>query len=199
MPWWSFVFLILGFSRVGVAAPLETGDILLMSVPCYVCSLIEIEEGVPYSHSAVVFRDGARIEVLEAWGEVKRTPLEEFLSRRKKRTPVAVIRARDGSQLSARSREVLQVFSNEFQGQGFDDRFLWDNRDERGELFYCSEFVAKFLNRFVARPFLPKPMHYQKHRDDWSRYFRGNPPDQLPGISPGDFLNHVDWIQVGEL
>ncbi len=199
MRWLLLFFGLLGFAPLGHAATLETGDVLLMSVPCYVCSLIEIEEGVPYSHSAVVFRDGPRVDVLESWGEVKRTPIEEFLRRRRPQTRVAVLRARDGSALAIRSNEVWQLFEREFQGKGFDDVFLWNNRDERGELFYCSEFVAKFLNRFIVRPFLPKPMHYQKHREDWSRYFRGVPPDGKPGIAPGDFLSHPDWVQVGDI
>ncbi|RYZ65920.1 MAG: hypothetical protein EOP09_13510 [Proteobacteria bacterium] len=178
---------------------LETGDVLLMSIPCYVCSLIELEEGTPYSHSAVVVREQSSWSVYEAWGVVKKTPLAEFLSRRRKNTAVAVLRPVFSNDPSSSAR-MMQLFEQKFKGLGFDESYQWDNRDSAGrETYYCSEFVAKFLNPFLLSPIEPKPMHYLKYRAEWTRYFEGSPPDGKPGLSPGDLLRATQMNRLGDL
>jgi hypothetical protein len=85
-------------------------------------------------------------------------------------------------------RKMRKIFVRDYEGLGFDAKFSWSNRDLKGrELLYCSEFVAKFLNRFLRRDFLPRPMTFDRNPDYWMRYFGGNPPAGELGNSPGDF------------
>lgn len=183
------------------ARDLKTGDVLLQSVPCYICSLIELEEGAPYSHAGVVDKQGETIFVLQAWQRVQALSLSDSLSQRKPHSRTLVLRAIDssGRELTINSKQVDQEFYRNFNGLTYDEEFLWDNRDSKGEKLYCSEFVAKFMNRFLPTPILTKPMHFNQFRSDWISYFKGNPPDGKPGISTADFYFSPLFIKVGEI
>lgn len=197
------VILIFTFFTSGTAhsksvrwSELKTGDLLLQSVPCYLCALIEKEEHSHYSHVGIVLKNGSSIEILQAWQQVKKSPLPEFLQLRKKETKTLVLRAVNKTKFSRASMETL--FREQFEGLHYDESFLWANGDEIGEKFYCSEFVAKFMNRFLPTPLEPKAMHFNTHRDLWIQYFKGIPPDGEPGISPGDIERSQLFRMVGE-
>ena len=183
------------------ALTLQAGDILLQSNDCYLCALIEAEEHTPYSHMGVVVSNLDQWNVLEAWGNVRRTSLAEFLGRKRAGTQTLVLRADDVGKLSATmgSATLLTRFQTFFEGKNYDPDFLWNNSDELGEKYYCSEFVAKFLRPFLIHPISTKAMHYEVNRDAWIKYFRGTPPDGLPGLSPGDFERSPLFQKAGFL
>lgn len=91
----------------------------------------------------------------------------------------------------------LEKFYSGFHLLAYDAEFLWTNEDSNGEKLYCSEFAAKFLNSFLPVKIQPKPMHFEKNREFWIQYFKGNPPDGQPGISPGDFERSPLFRKVG--
>jgi len=196
----ALFIMLLGVPQAGFAFSLKSGDILLQSTPCYLCSLIEAEEHSPYSHLGVVVVGPSGVSVLEAWQNVEQVSLGDFLKTRKSGSRTLVLRpfAFESSPLPE-ARDLLAVFEQDFAGKHYDEDFLWNNSDELGEKYYCSEFAAKLLDRFLPSSIPTKPMHFQIHRNEWIQYFRGNPPDGLPGVSPGDFersplFDHVGWI-----
>ncbi len=188
-------------SRFIGKADLKTGDVILVTLPCQICSVIEAEEKAPFSHMGLVARDQGEVFVLDAYDRVRRSPLHTFLDMTKKGSLPLVVRAKgaNGSAFEFQSKEFLERFSSRYEGLSYDSEFLWDNRDERGEKYYCSEFVAKFLNTYLPVTIQPKPMHYQVERDLWIKYFKGTPPDGKPGISPADFSRSPLFQKVGTL
>ena len=180
---------------------LKSGDVILQSSPCFVCQLIEEEEHSAYSHMGVVVQQpSGEPQVLEAWGYVQNTPLSLFLSKRKRGSQSLVIRPLEEFKLDQiPASTFMNRFLNQFAGKNYDPYFLWNNHDENGEVYYCSELVAKFLNPFLGKRLLPKAMHYEKNREAWMHYFNGMPPDGMPGLSPGDFERSPLFKKIGLL
>lgn len=189
-----FIFNILAATST-FAFPLKAGDILLQSNACYLCSMIEAEEHSPYSHLGVLVNEHGTYQVLEAWGKVRKTSLNEFLQRRRLDSKVLVLRSKIMSRIP--SATMLNHFELMFQGKSYDSNFLWSNFDANGEKYYCSEFVAKFMNEFLIDKIGTKPMHFDVNREFWIKYFHGNPPDGTPGLSPGDFERSPMFQHVG--
>ena len=190
------------YANEGLSArDLKSGDVLLQSIPCHVCALIETEEGSNYSHIGVVLRKNKQTLVLQAWNQVLALPLSRSLQFRKSGTQTLVLRPIDkiGSEVKLNSRVLSLIFNKYFNGLSYDEAFLWNNRDGFGEKLYCSEFVAKFLNYFLPEKISPKSMHFTHRRDEWIQYFRGAPPDGQEGISPGDFARSPLFKQLGYL
>ena len=180
---------------------LRSGDVILISLPCRICKVIEAEEGAPFSHMGIVLRYNQQISVLDAYHDVREQPLQEFLKLRDPATEPVILRAKTnpGNALSNSSFQMLIRFKLKFRGHSYDSEFLWDNQDEKGEKLYCSEFAAKFLNAYLPIPIEPKPMHFRVSRDDWIRFFKGPPPDGKPGISPADFYRSPLFRNLGAL
>ncbi len=177
-------------------ADLRSGDLLLESLPCQLCSLIEVEEGAPYSHGAVILRENSQIYALQALRMVEKIPLQAFLNLRRPGTSTGVFRP-IGLPIPD---SILRVqFQQHFEGLSYDEEFLWNNYDSKGEKLYCSEFIVKLLNPFLDLPIKTKPMHYTHSRADWINYFKGNPPDGLPGVSPGDLSRSPSFRAIGTL
>lgn len=178
------------------AAQLQTGDLILVSLPCAVCALIEAEESSRYSHIGIAVQQEHEWKVLESWSTVKATPLEEFLGRRRKGSPIGIFRHRT----QAFSNDQLwQVFKARYEGLPYDANFLWNNHDQKKEKLYCSEFVLKFLKNFNIELPEPKPMHFSYRRDLWERYFRGPAPEGELGVSPQDFVISSTYLQIDSI
>jgi hypothetical protein len=180
------------------ALKLKAGDIILQSNPCYLCSLIEAEEKSTYSHMGILVLFQGTWSVLESWEKVKITSLEEFIARRRKETHSLIIRASQPQQ-PLESNNLLMRYTEKFLGLSYDPAFLWTNSDPIGEKLYCSEFVLKFIQPYLAIQMKTKPMHFDINRDYWIRYFHGTPPDGQPGISPGDFERSPLFRHIGYL
>jgi hypothetical protein len=180
---------------------LRTGDVLLVSLPCHICSIIEAEEGAPFSHLGLVLVENNQIRIADAYHKVASAPLSEFLKLIKPGTHPVVVRPLNarGGFLKLDSSELVHRFHGSFEGLSYDSEFLWNNHDTHGEKLYCSEFVAKFLNAYLPNPVEPKPMHFNFERGEWMKYFKGNPPDGKPGISPADFSRSRAFQNLGIL
>ena len=180
---------------------LRSGDVILISLPCRICKVIEAEEGAPFSHMGVILRYNQQISVLDAYEEVREIPLREFLKLREDGSHPVILRAKAsrGTRISDSTYRMLLRFKTKYRGKSYDSEFLWDNRDENGEKLYCSEFAAKFLNAYLPTPIEPKPMHFRVSREDWIRFFKGPPPDGKPGISPADFFRSSLFKNLGTL
>jgi hypothetical protein len=180
---------------------LKSGDVVLISLPCHLCKIIEAEEGAPFSHMGVVLRYNHQISILDAYHEVRELPILEFLNLRAPKSEPVILRAKAGKnqRLEDLSYDLLMRFKLRFRGHTYDSEFLWDNQDEKGEKLYCSEFIAKFLNPYLSAPIEPKSMHFRVSRDEWIRYFKGHPPDGKPGISPADFYRSPLFRNLGTL
>lgn len=204
--------LLIGSDSLAIrVSELKTGDLILQSLPCSLCRLIEEEEKSPYSHVGMVGfeksgeKNTETVTIWEAWGTVKATPFADFISRKRKGTEAKVLRPKHFLALSAEQSEKLnqelsEIYFNQFHGLTYDAAFLWDNVSEDGkDTLYCSELVVKLLNKFLPNPFPTKPMHYNSNREAWIRYFKGTPPDNLPGVSPGDLDRSDLFVDLGTL
>lgn len=211
-----FALLILAISGLNFKAQgqeiipedLRTGDVILAHLNCFVCRAIEIEENSKYSHSGLVLKltDNAP-DVLESIHGVDRVSLKTFRDRvNEEETPILVLRPENFFETNSaevsvqRARRWLKTFQEEYLGARFDSDYRWDNREELGaELYYCSEFIVKFLNRTEGLNLTPKAMHFDKLHDFWNQYFRGNIPYGEKGWSPEDFVRSPDFRVLGTL
>ncbi len=182
---------------------LRPGDIILLSLNCSICPLIENETDSPYSHSGIVVqKDMGAVVVAQALGRgVQHVTLDQFLAGLRSGGVAHIYRARALDQLYHENPQGFHKFEDElwhnyttqFMGSSFDPFFLWDNRDAQGkEKFYCSEFVAKLLNRSLERNHQIKPvaMDFSRNLSTWQRLFHGVVPQGKPGLAPADFTRN---------
>src|SRR5690606_21446587 len=96
--------------------------------------------------------------------------------------------------------EFYQFYHRMFHGLKYDHDFLWNNLDEEGyEKLYCSELITKLLRGFLGIEVGTRRMKFDRNRDQWIRYFHGNPPDGKIGNSPAVFEQSRLFYEVGEL
>lgn len=185
----NILFLLI-FSSSARAFDLLPGDIILIELRCYSCSMIADETGSRFSHSAVVLGnyEGEPI-VAQALGPVHAIKLSNFLGQRQPNTTAHVMRPLE--RLDA--NELVEEFSVNWLGRPFDKGYTWDD-----EKLYCSEFVAKFLEVFLGPVFPPRPLDFSRNWDFWNRVM-DHVPQGEPGNSPGDFEHNENLVQVGEL
>ncbi len=194
------VFSSFAFSSDLNLRDLKSGDVLLLSFNCMECRYIESETGGPYSHSGVVSIHDRNVFVMQALGNVNEVPLSKFLKPKTPESKVRVMRAKNLNE--NRLLNFQKIFNEKYNGKPFDSEFLWDNLDLKGnEKFYCSEFVAKFLNEFLDnQSILPYPLSYNKHPEYWRRMFKGQLPNGVPGNSPvGIFNDGENFEDLGDL
>lgn len=174
---------------------LKNGDILLQPLHCWACSLIEAQEKTEYSHVGIFLKIKNISYVIEAFGEVKIIPLDQFLAKTEKNKRVEVLRFQ---KIRFANEDLIQE-AKKFVGLPYDSAFLWDNLDELGrEKIYCSELVFKLFDKYYEK--LPlKRMSFDVNREHWIRYFRGNPPDAMWGNSPADFEKSNLFDSLGYL
>jgi hypothetical protein len=190
------IFLLFIISNFGFAEELQSGDVILISFNCYECRVIESETNSTFSHSGVVIRGkDDSLYVLQSLGSVISVPLGQFLKNKRPLSKISVYRPRLFSNFTSieylkLTQEMLEVFDRDFLGLKFDSNYLWDNLDENGnELLYCSEFVAKFLDKFLNIPTVPYPLSFNKNYEYWYKYFNGKIPEGVLGNSPNSFTN----------
>ncbi len=185
------------------AFELKVGDVLLQPLDCWSCSLIEAQEESIYSHVGVVVTTTPIIQVAEALGKVKILSLEDFSARTQKGQRLLVKRFKDQDinyLLETNQKDFLEYFKKRFYNLSYDHDFRWDNFDDDGlEKLYCSEMVSKLFLGFLGIEIPVKRMKFDVNREGWVRYFRGTPPDDEWGNSPGDFNKSELFYQVGEI
>lgn len=208
-----FVFSLNLFAQGGTdqkILEIRTGDVILISLNCSICPLIENETNSPFSHSALVLKkDDASIYVAQALGpKVHFIPLAKFLNMVRPGGEAKLYRSRELNAMYLRApksfvhfeEEIVQNFNDFFVGLPFDPGFLWDNFDEQGaEKLYCSEFVAKLLNMSLRAPIKPLPMSFKRNWAAWERIFRSAIPEGKLGLSPADFTRNNKLFFVENL
>jgi hypothetical protein len=203
----AIVLLKVFFTQLKASDQLKVGDILLISLPCYSCRLIELETAVPYSHSGIVMKDSSgKLLVAQSLKKVELMSLKSFLEMKKKNSLVGHYRFRGFIGLGKRqllklNRLMSQRFYDHFNGLEFDPEYRWDNRDKWGrEKLYCSEFIQKWMKPFWGEALAPKPMDFSDYEDIWRRLYRDSlvPQGEL-GNSPADVVYGESFIKLGFL
>jgi len=185
---------IIFLTNFAIAQELQSGDIILISFNCYECRVIESETNSLFSHSGVILKGkDNNFYVLQSLSSVSSVTLDQFLKNKRPLSKVSIYRPKDFFNYTSKeylelTQEMVSIFSSKFLGLKFDSDYLWDNVDQNGnELFYCSEFVAKFLDNFLSKPTIPYPLSYKKNYQYWFKYFNGHVPEGVLGNSPGSF------------
>ena len=182
------------------------GDILLISLNCYECRVIESETNSLFSHSGVAIKDEeGRIRIAQSLGSLDHFSYADFSKNKTPGTFIHVYRAVELKNISAQKRSLLEkvmldVFNEQFKHAPFDSKYLWNNFNSKGvELLYCSEFIAKFMDHFLKEKTVPFPVTYQKHIDYWTKYFKGVVPEGELGNSPASFSRDNRFEFVGTI
>lgn len=175
-------------SAVANTPTYRSGDVLLISLNCYVCSLIERSTGAPYSHSGLLLERAGKWWVAQALGSVHVVELERFLALKKAGTSVAHLRPK----LSAHDRSHLWAIFAQFEGLPFDSHYLWDD-----ETLYCSEFIAKFFQQIDPTLLAPKPIEYGADDIYWRQIQGPNYNEGELGNSPADLLSDSYFKLLG--
>lgn len=185
------------------ALELKVGDILLQPRSCWSCTLIEEQENSIYSHIGMVIEVNPEVKVIDALGTVKMQSYDAFNFGTEKGQKISVRRLvrEDAVQyLQDNKKRFLQYYQDMFDGLKYDHDFLWNNLDENGyEKMYCSEMLTKLLQGFMGIEVGTRRMKFDKNRDQWIKYFQGNPPDGKIGNSPAVFEESHQFYEVGEL
>lgn len=167
---------------------LKSGDVLLISLNCYLCSLIERSTGAPYSHSGLVLEREGKIFIAQALGSVHLVELERFLALKKAGTKLAHIRPK----LSGSERSQLWEIFTRFDGLPFDSHYLWDD-----EALYCSEFIAKFFQQLDPSLLAPRPIDYGADDIYWRQIQGPRYNEGELGNSPADLLRDSYFDVLG--
>lgn len=194
--------------EVGLAS-VRPGDIILIDLGCYACRMISATTDSAFNHSGLVIETTAdgQVYVAQSLNKTEKVPLADFLGQAKRQSAIMVRRPREldelyrlsRSQFDALALRLARVFSAEFEGLPFDEAFLWDNTNSKGEeLLYCSEMIHKALNKVLHHDLAPDPMDFSRHMDFWQRYFHGQVPQGLPGNSPASFERESLLMTVWE-
>lgn len=185
---------------------LKAGDVLLISLNCYECRVIESETNSLFSHSGVMVRsESGELRVAQSLGKLDHFSYAEFSKNKTPGTSIHVYRPRELKNISTAKRNLLEkvmldVFNEKFKDAPFDSKYLWNNFNPYGvELLYCSEFIAKFLDHFLKEKTIPFPITYQKHIDYWTKYFKGVVPEGELGNSPASFARDPRFEFIGTI
>lgn len=188
---------------------MRPGDLVLMSYNCFGCLIIENETSSKYSHIGVVLsNNGGKITLAQSVGNVHQVKLKKFLKNSRVKTRPGLFRSYQLDELYISQPEKFEEFAEDlnsvfwksYNGLGFDHQYLWDNIDGSGkEKLYCAEFITKLLNHFLWPKMLPLPMTFDRNFDFWDRYFRGNIPAELDGVSPASFTRSALFFKVFDL
>ena len=186
---------------------LQVGDMLLIPLNCYSCSIIESETDSRYSHSAVVLKnmESGKLVITEALLGVGEVDLKSFLGRVRPGHDVDIYRPKEWRKLSSLKKRQLEKklwsdFKKKFEGLSFDPAYLWNNRDENGkEKLYCSEYLAKLLNPYLKKDIPVKPMDFRDNWDFWYRQYEGDVPQGQPGNGPGDIEHSRHFLFLDSL
>lgn len=169
---------------------LKSGDVILISLNCYMCTLIERTTNAPYSHSGIVLEKSGKYFVAQALGNVHLTTLSQFLGLKRIGGQALVLRAKN---INFESYELWQNFKS-FEGLPFDSKYLWDD-----ESLYCSEFVAKFFQNIYPDVLAPGLIDYGSDVTLWERVLGGASNQGEWGNSPGSLMRDPFFEVMGEL
>lgn len=177
----------------------HNGDIIFQSSMSGQSMAIQLATHSVYSHCGLLFSDNGRWYVYEAVQPVKKTPVEEFISRGDNNYFVVKRLAGADSILDAAAMKKMRQAVNSHLGKNYDLWFGWN--DER---IYCSELVWKaYKDATGLEVGAPKPMgeydltHPEVQRIMKQRYGNDIPKDELM-ISPGSIFESKLLVTVRE-
>lgn len=192
-----FLFITISFlfhANYLQAFELQTGDVILQPLKCWSCRLIEDQEKSDFSHIGIIIKEDTQIYVAEAYGKVRKVTLAKFLEKTHPDKKNKYLRLKVSEQLN---RQNLSENIENFLGNPYDAEFRWNNYEQGQEKIYCSELVYKVLAPLVSFYDLqPKVMLFDENPDYWDRFFRGDTPRGEYGISPEDFNQSSDFLEL---
>lgn len=171
----------------------QEGDILFQDLDCgAACDAIELVtegvDGYDFSHCGIVANVDGKLQVVEAYGAVRATPIDSFLNRsfdEDSKPKVLIGRPKDQA-LAHRSA----TLSKDYIGSPYDDAFVLDDN-----AYYCSELVYEcFKKANDNNAYFPlNLMTFKEPGTDsimpfWKEYYKdlGLPvPEGEKGINPG--------------
>ena len=193
-----FLFCCVGMCTLSVHAQtniyqLQPGDILFQDLDCgAACDAIEKvtvgANGMDFSHCGIVVVMDGEYKVVEAYGNVRATPVADFVSRIKdvNGKPKILAGRPDNKSLAAASADIAQ----QFIGKGYDDAF-----DLTNDSYYCSELVYECYRKGNGNKpyFMLNLMTFKEPGTDeimpfWKEYYKKlnkSVPEGEPGINPG--------------
>lgn len=204
---WMLLFVSFNnaFAAFGVKN-LEAGDVVLLSLKCYECRVIESETNSLFSHSGVVITDEfGQKRIAQSLGKLDHFSFKDFTKNISPGTFVHVYRPKEFINLTLQDRQKLEktlfdLFNSKFKNAPFDSLYLWNNFNSQGiEILYCSEFIAKFLDHVLSLKTIPSPISYKKHIDYWIKYFKGVVPEGELGNSPAAFSRDPRFEFIGTI
>lgn len=187
---------------------LQPGDILFQDLDCgAACDAIEnVTEGangMDFSHCGIVVLQNGEYKIVEAYGNVRATPVAEFVSRIKDvngRPKILAGRPKNKDLATKSATIALQ-----FIGKGYDDAF-----DLTNDSYYCSELVYECYRQANGnKPYFPlNRMTFKEPGTDeimpfWKEYYaklKKPVPEDEPGINPGAMSRNknLDLFQLPE-
>lgn len=179
----------------------QSGDVLLLPMRCTLCQAIARETGSPYAHSGVLLQGPeGKWWVAQALGKVELISLDKFLSMAWPLGDYGHFRHHQLQKNPQLAKGLWSIFKTSFEGAPFDHAFLWDNFNQLGqEEYYCSEFVAKFLNQILPAPIAPAIMDFSLEWEFWLKYFSHygvTVPQGKRGLAPADIEHSPDFMPV---
>ena len=118
-------------------AELNNGDLIFQTSNSAQSQAIQLATKSKYSHCGIIYKEGEEYFVFEAIQPVKKTPLEDWISRGKDGHYV-VKRLKDESVLTPAALRKMKDEGETLAGKDYDLYFEWS--DER---IYCSELIWK--------------------------------------------------------
>ena len=137
-----FAAFLAACAAAGEPSEPRPGDIIFQTSRSSQSQAIQLATHSRYSHMGLILRHAGTLEVLEAAGQVKFTPLAQWIDRGEGEHYV-IKRLKDPSRLSDPGGLArLEKAALEFAGRPYDLYFEWS--DDR---IYCSELVWKAYER----------------------------------------------------
>ncbi|WP_121666519.1 YiiX family permuted papain-like enzyme [Mesonia aquimarina] len=120
----------------------ENGDIIFQTSKSNQSKAIQLATGSKYSHMGIIYENEGEFFVYEAVQPVKLTPLNDWISRGKKRHYV-IKRLENADQVLTNSTLIkMKEIGEQFKGKPYDIYFEWSD-----EKIYCSELVWKIYKQ----------------------------------------------------
>ncbi|MBI2608022.1 MAG: hypothetical protein HYW47_00270 [Deltaproteobacteria bacterium] len=160
----------------------KPGDIIFSNMDCDEGNAIQTSTQSPYTHVGIAHFKDQKMFIIEAWGLVKLTSIEEWLQNCQKRIAVG------------RVLEKYNPIAHEasYRALGFLGRPYNHYYEETSEKLYCASLIyyAFRLANEDQDFFTLKPMNFKDAWEHWKKYF-GNRhiPQGKPGINPGYIYN----------
>ncbi|MGC3946472.1 MAG: YiiX/YebB-like N1pC/P60 family cysteine hydrolase [Chryseolinea sp.] len=119
--------------------PFQNGDVIFQSVKSSQSDAIHLASHSKYSHCGIIFWEGNKCYVYEAFKKVKPTPIDKFLER-SEGMHYAVRRPIDSTLFSTNDKvnHFINTYYKVFNGKPYD--VLYAESDDK---IYCSELVWK--------------------------------------------------------